>query len=187
MTAGRRSRAASGTRWLTPTAARSSCKATPPTSRIATGPGRCCGPRAQAGRSCSSPLPTRATRGQRSPRPAPSGSRSCASPPARSASQSTPGAGWSNGSSHGSTEIAGSPRISRPPSLPLTLSSTPHPLSCSYEGWHVEEPIRDRLLKGERRAEESVQGARQVVEPYSSPASSQSSAVLRQAVPRAGR
>jgi transposase len=58
----------------------------------------------------------------------------------------TPGDGSSSASSPGSTAIAGWQRTSKPPSHPPKPSSTPLPLSCCYADWHVDKPIRNRLL-----------------------------------------
>ena len=140
-----RSRDASGTHWWTRMAERSSSRFTRPTSKIATGPGRYCAPHARVGRSCNWPTPMPATKGRASHRLAQSASRSCTSWRGRSVSSCTPAAGWSSVSSPASTAIAVWQRTLRPPSPRRKPSSTPLRLSCFYDDWAVDEPIRNRL------------------------------------------
>jgi putative transposase len=81
-----------------------------------------------------------------SPPPRRSSSRSSTSCPIRSASPSSRGAGWSNGSSHGSAAIEGSPRTSRRPSPQHAPSSTPLPSCCSPAVSPKPHEFRNRLL-----------------------------------------
>ena len=114
-----------------------------PPSRTAMARGRCCGPRAQAGDSWHSAMPMAATPAPGSATPAQSVWRWCARPTIGSASPPTPGVGWSNASSPGSTATGGSPMTSRPASKAPRRSSTPLPACSCYEGLHVEYPIRN--------------------------------------------
>jgi hypothetical protein len=79
------------------------------------------------------------------PKPARSVSRWCARPTTRSASPSLPGDGLSSGSSPGSTETGALQRTSRPRSRASKPSSTPLPASSCYEGWPVDQSIRNGL------------------------------------------
>jgi len=65
--------------------------------------------------------------------------------PDRSASPSSPGAGWSSDSSPGSIGTGVSPRTSRPPSPPPKPSSTPPPSCSSSAVWDAQHEFRNRL------------------------------------------
>jgi transposase len=77
-------------------------------------------------------------------RPA-SSSRSSGSPKTRSASPSTPVAGWWSASSHGSTATAGSGRTPRRRSPQPKPSSTPHPSCSSRAAWRGPHDFSDGL------------------------------------------
>ena len=98
-------------RWSTRMAGYSSCRPTRPRSKTVTGSGRCCGPLAQAGRSCSWPMRIQATRVHAWPRPAPCGSRLSTRPKAKSDSPCMHGAGSSSAYSPGSTATAAWPKM----------------------------------------------------------------------------
>src|SRR3954471_5089007 len=81
-----------------------------------------------------------------SPPPPASRSRSCASTPIKSALRFTHAVGWWSASSPGSIATGGWRRMSRPPSLQPSPSSTPLPSCSSHAASHAPHDFRNRLL-----------------------------------------